>query len=176
MLSTSEPSSYSGITAKKDTVNIQKEKAVVMYVMFVIFLFIWFGRLFNSVESQPASLFFRQWRAPEEYLDHFLTEKVDVYSLGNNIYALLTGLMPYQERGIGWEDAYELGSRGEKVFIDPRYRDKSLAEAKLVEIIERCHELNPDHRPSIFEVVGFLRKALQEFTSIGVMDNGTGAR
>lgn len=31
------------------------------------------------------------WRAPEEYRDDPLTEKVDVWSLGNNLYVLLTG-------------------------------------------------------------------------------------
>jgi serine/threonine protein kinase len=31
------------------------------------------------------------WRAPEEYFDYPLSEKIDVWSLGNNMYSLLTG-------------------------------------------------------------------------------------
>ena len=38
-----------------------------------------------------------QWRAPEEYKDAPLTEKIDVWSLGNNLYSLLTGLDPLYE-------------------------------------------------------------------------------
>ena len=30
-------------------------------------------------------------------MDHPLNEKIDVYSFGNNIYALLTGLWPFYE-------------------------------------------------------------------------------
>lgn len=32
-----------------------------------------------------------QWRAPEEYADKPLNEKIDVWSLGNNMYTVLTG-------------------------------------------------------------------------------------
>merc|ERR1712113_1075110 len=32
------------------------------------------------------------WRAPEEYEDGYLNEKIDVWSYGNNVYAILTGL------------------------------------------------------------------------------------
>ena len=52
--------------------------------------------------------------------------------------------------------------KGEKAYIDPRYKERSVAEAKLVEIIDRCHEFKPDDRPSIFEVVEFLRTALNQ--------------
>lgn len=36
----------------------------------------------------PLSL---QWRAPEEFFDKPLDEKIDIWSLGNNMFALLTG-------------------------------------------------------------------------------------
>jgi hypothetical protein len=51
---------------------------------------------------------------------------------------------------------------GEATYIDQRYKTRSLAEAKLVEIIELCYAQEPDNRPSIFEVAEFLRKALKE--------------
>ena len=38
-----------------------------------------------------------QYRSPEEYNDYPLNEKIDVYSMGNNIYALLTGLYIFYE-------------------------------------------------------------------------------
>jgi len=83
-----------------------------------------------------------------------------VYSLGNNFYGLLTGLWVFydeeddsivQERMIAKEQAY----------IDPRYRTRSFAEGALVKIIERCWAFDPEQRADVFEVVTFLRKALQ---------------
>jgi serine/threonine protein kinase len=38
-----------------------------------------------------------QWRSPEEYFDSPLTEQVDVWSLGNNLYSLLTGVWPFYD-------------------------------------------------------------------------------
>ena len=35
------------------------------------------------------------WRAPEEYADKPLNEKIDVWSIGNNIYSVLTGTYPF---------------------------------------------------------------------------------
>ena len=55
-----------------------------------------------------------------------------------------------------------LVAEGEKPYIDSRYKERSLAEAKLVEIIEKCHEYFEINRPSIFEVVDFLSEALEE--------------
>jgi hypothetical protein len=77
------------------------------------------------------------------------------------MYSLLTGMMPFHEIG----DYQEVGRRvgdGEKAYIDPRYKERSLAEAKLVEIIEKCHEYWPEDRPSIFEVINFLWDAIEE--------------
>lgn len=50
----------------------------------------------RSKEIRQCShlLLFLQWRSPEEYKDGLLNEKIDIWSLGNNMYALLTGLNP----------------------------------------------------------------------------------
>eukprot|EP00537_Pseudo-nitzschia_pungens_P009714 CAMPEP_0172381672 /NCGR_PEP_ID=MMETSP1060-20121228/71072_1 /TAXON_ID=37318 /ORGANISM="Pseudo-nitzschia pungens, Strain cf. cingulata" /LENGTH=384 /DNA_ID=CAMNT_0013109459 /DNA_START=610 /DNA_END=1764 /DNA_ORIENTATION=+ len=101
------------------------------------------------------------WRSPEEYYDEFLDEKVDVFSLGNNMYGLLTGLMVFHEAESYDEVQYRV-RRGEKAYIDPRYKERSRAEAKLAEIIDKCHEYYPEHRPSIFQVADMLWEALEE--------------
>jgi serine/threonine protein kinase len=101
-----------------------------------------------------------QWRSPEEYYDWKLNEKVDVYAVANNMYSVLTGLWVFYDE----HDDDKVKRRiknGETAYIDPRYKE-GLAEAKIAEIIERCHAFKPDDRPSIFEVVDFLRKALTE--------------
>lgn len=52
--------------------------------------------------------------------------------------------------------------KGETAFIDRRYKTRSFAEGKLVEIIELCYAYEPEERPSMLEVADFLRKALKE--------------
>jgi hypothetical protein len=51
---------------------------------------------------------------------------------------------------------------GETAFIDPRYRARSVAERRLIEVMERCFAFKPDARADIFEVVEKLREGLQE--------------
>ena len=51
---------------------------------------------------------------------------------------------------------------GEMSFIDKRYIRRSFEEGKLVEIIKRCWQTDPDNRPSIFEIMALLRKAIDE--------------
>ena len=84
------------------------------------------------------------------------------------MYGLLTGMMVfhdvvgYEGDVVGYEEVQHLVAKGEKPYIDPRYKERSLAEAKLVEIIEKCHEYYEIDRLSIFEVVDFLWQALEE--------------
>jgi serine/threonine protein kinase len=102
-----------------------------------------------------------KWRSPEEYYDLGLNQQVDVYSLGNNMYALLTGLWVFYDT----DDHKTVTKRvkaGKKPYIDPRYKERSLADAKLAEIIDKCHSYYAKDRPSIFEIVIFLRDALKE--------------
>lgn len=46
--------------------------------------------------------------------------------------------------------------------IDPRFKTRSKEEEKLAAIIEKCFELYPKDRPSIFDVVKFLQKAVDD--------------
>ena len=52
---------------------------------------------------------FKQWRSAEEYFDRGLNEKVDVYSLGNNMFGVLLGVAPFwdvehtKEIQVRWE-------------------------------------------------------------------------
>lgn len=101
-----------------------------------------------------------QYRSPEEFSDQPLNEKIDVYSLGNNFYALLTGLWNFYQ----WEDDEVVQKKiikRETPYIDPRYRNRSLEEGALVEIMEKCWAFDPDDRPDVFQVVAFLRDAIE---------------
>jgi serine/threonine protein kinase len=102
-----------------------------------------------------------QYRAPEEYVGTFIDEGVDTFSLGNNIYCLLTGLWPFYP----WDDYHYIQRKllhHERAYVDPRWRTRSFIEGKLVEIMERTWEHDPTIRTSIFEVVKFLLRAKDE--------------
>jgi hypothetical protein len=74
------------------------------------------------------------------------------------MYALLTGLTPYYNVLTEKEVQVKINN-GEKPFIDPRYRSRSFAEGKLVEIMELCLAFEPDDRPEMFEIARRLREA-----------------
>ena len=77
------------------------------------------------------------------------------------MYGLLTGLGVFHEITNYDEVQYMVGA-GVKAWMDQRYKERSLAEAKLAEIIDKCHEYYEEDRPSIFEVVDFLQRAVEE--------------
>lgn len=52
--------------------------------------------------------------------------------------------------------------RGEIAYIDPRYLTRSKEEKALAELIEKCFVYEPDDRPTIFEVVSYLRNAVSD--------------
>ncbi|KAL7544377.1 hypothetical protein ACHAWF_007762, partial [Thalassiosira exigua] len=112
---------------------------------------------FNNGEA------FSQYRAPEEY-DHKnknLNEQIDTFSFGNNIFTMLTGLWNFYDQdddGVTQKDL--IG--GKRAYIDPRYRERSFAEGKLVELMELCWKPDPDERISMFGAVEFLREAVRE--------------
>jgi serine/threonine protein kinase len=91
-------------------------------------------------------------------MDKPLNEKIDVWSLGMNVYALLTGVNPFYNE-LTAEGVQQKVVNGEKPYIDPRYRSRSFAEGQVVEIMERCWTYHADERPDIFEIVRLLRAA-----------------
>jgi serine/threonine protein kinase len=93
-------------------------------------------------------------------MDKPLNEKIDVWSLGMNMYTLLTGVNPFYNES-NEEAVQQLVTNGEKPYIDPRYRSRSFAEGQLVEIMERCWIYDPDDRPDIFEITRQLKAAYE---------------
>jgi serine/threonine protein kinase len=101
-----------------------------------------------------------QYRSPEEFAGQDLNEKIDIFSFGNNIYSLMTGLWPFYENEDDGFVQKEIVN-GKTAFIDKRYRSRSYAEGKMVELIEQCWRYKAVDRPDIFEVVRFLRRAIE---------------
>eukprot|EP00980_Cylindrotheca_fusiformis_P028444 scaffold22599_cov139-Cylindrotheca_fusiformis.AAC.35 len=114
------------------------------------------------------------WRSAEEYFDKPLTEQVDVYSLGNNFFGILTGIEPFYMERQETEDAKEVieyvqerVKNAIKPRIDPAYKEHSFAEQKLVELIDWCLEYNPGDRPTMFQIVDYLGDAIREAKAKG---------
>jgi Protein kinase domain len=100
-----------------------------------------------------------QYRSPEEYeWSRDLTEKIDVYNLGQIFFTLLTGHFITDDEAKQERRALE---KGGAITIDPRYKERSKVEAKLVEIIEWCQERKREDRPSVFELIEELKDVLQ---------------
>lgn len=101
---------------------------------------------------------FGNYRSPEEVNVEPLDEKIDVFSYGNNLHSVLTGLWVYYYET---DDQVMQGyiEKGELPWIDPRYRTRSFGEAFLVRLMEICWFYYPNERPSIFDVIALLKDA-----------------
>jgi len=100
------------------------------------------------------------YRSPEEYSEKALNEKIDIFSFGNNLFAILTGLWNFFD--VDDETAQQKLIHGKLPFIDERYRNRTPAESRLIEIMEDCWKFDPEERIDIFQVVERLRLALKE--------------
>lgn len=100
-----------------------------------------------------------EYRSPEEFAARRLDEKIDVFSFGNNIYGLLTGLWVFYD--IEDDDMKQKKIiAGDRAYIDERYRNRSFVEDGLIDVMERCWEYEPEERIDIFKVVRLLRDIL----------------
>lgn len=99
-----------------------------------------------------------KFRAPEEFVPTILDEKIDIFSLGNCFYGLLTGLWPHYF--LDNDRAQMKLVEGEMPYIDERYRKRSYAEGSLVMAIEMCHKWEPEDRADIFAIVSHLQAAV----------------
>jgi len=104
------------------------------------------------------------YRSPEEYTPTNLNEAIDVFSFGNNIYALLTGLWVFYDTD---DDSVVQTTviNGTRAFIDPRWKKRSYIESKLVEVMELCWIQDTTKRIDIFQAVQRLRETTKEHES-----------
>jgi len=104
----------------------------------------------------------RAWRfrAPEEYA-YNMDEKIDLFSFGNTIYAILTGLWNFYDIDDD-EVAVKKIRNGTRPYVDPRWKKRSYVESKMVEVMEQCWIHNSMERIDIFQVVKQLREIKEE--------------
>ena len=97
------------------------------------------------------------FNAPEEYGGDYLDESIDIWPMGNLIFALLTGLKPYYEIK-GGDTAIQKETKKGPPYIDPRYKTRSFIESRMYDIMKRCHQMKAKDRVDIFEVVRYLKE------------------
>ena len=103
-----------------------------------------------------------QYRAPEEFAAQDLDEKIDIYSFGNNIYALLTGLWVFYDN-TNDDQVQKLIIDGKRAELDPKLKTRNAIEQGLAELMEQCWEHDPKKRPDIFTILERLRTIMDEF-------------
>lgn len=99
-------------------------------------------------------------RSPEEYKHHAqLTEKIDIYSLGNLFYYLLEREGVFTSKSQG--ESNRLVATGHRPKFR-RYNADDPYERVLYEAVARCHDQDPSKRSSARSLARFLKKKLNE--------------
>ena len=99
------------------------------------------------------------FHGPEEFVGGDVDESTDIWSVGNMIFVLLTGLWPYYNiPHARQEELQKRAIAGELPYINPAFARQSLIEFRLVEVMKLCHKRDPKERISIFEVVKHLHQ------------------
>jgi serine/threonine protein kinase len=116
-----------------------------------------------------------QWRAPEEQFINGdnsvepLSEKIDVYALGNIFFRIIAGHDPWKEYKvdgrISSEDQDNI-ARHKRVdgeipdFLDPAMVDTSIPEIKAIyDVMFKCFQKLPNDRPTAIEIERELSQA-----------------
>lgn len=127
--------------------------------------------MYNLLNLERTNIFVlfvsqHQLRAPEEIINAPLTEKIDVYSVGNVFYSILTGLLV--NRNCDISKAHYRVSRGKTEPLSMDYfESRSAAEFALAKAIQWCWTFDFSDRPSIFEVVEFLENEVKNNSNPG---------
>ena len=95
-------------------------------------------------------------RAPEEFIEQYVDESIDVYSYGMALFTLLTGEEAYWSEGI--YDIKEAMINGQKPKFDSRIRLKSEEEKILASVMDACIEHDSIKRIDIFQAISMLEE------------------
>ena len=116
-----------------------------------------------------------QWKAPEEQLEisKQLTEKVDIYGLGNLLFRFATGSVPWTEfassvdvsltREQKQKIAYLKSVNGATPSVPKEILESDDPYIKVIlEAMKLCYKFNPHERPTARGLVRFMEMSLEE--------------
>jgi serine/threonine protein kinase len=103
-----------------------------------------------------------QWRAPEEYSYKPETEKIDVWSLGNVLYYLLTRREPFDKYSDDEIPAHVMEGNVPDIEDATILNSTHLFDTTLLKVVKMCWEYDPKKRPSSRQVASILHEALNK--------------
>lgn len=99
-----------------------------------------------------------KFRSPEEYAYEKETEKIDVYSMGNIFYSLLTELWPFEKTKT--KKAQDAVLHGERPPIEAGLNTSDPHVQIMLSAMDMCWTYNPSERPSSKEVVTYMEEEI----------------
>jgi len=116
----------------------------------------------DIVKNEPCTFYIEnnpgRHRSPEEYKYDRLTEKIDVYSLGNVMYSILTGKKPFYKQNTTRAMDLVMGGMTPPI---PHHK-WGAEELAIIEAIKMCWVRYPKDRSSARDVDSFLKDKLFE--------------
>ena len=107
-----------------------------------------------EVGSNPG-----KFRSPEEYAYEVETEKIDVYSMGNVFYAIVSGTMPFE--GEKQEKAKKNVMQGKRPKIPSEIKESDdIAIQAILTAPEACWKQDPKDRPPATEIRDELKSVM----------------
>lgn len=104
---------------------------------------------------------FLQLRSPEEYAYKPQTEKVDVYSMGNIFYSILTLKYPFERERA--KEVYQRVSNGERPLIPESIRNSTDPyDRTMLEAIDMCWKQDPTERATARQVQNLIVATLKK--------------
>eukprot|EP00980_Cylindrotheca_fusiformis_P000587 scaffold154_cov129-Cylindrotheca_fusiformis.AAC.4 len=104
------------------------------------------------------------WRSPEEYKYEAETEKVDVYSLGNVLYFLLTRTYPWN--GYPAKEVYDAVMKGDRPGIPEVIQQSDHPfDRFMIQAIKMCYTHKKEERPGAFDVAAKLKEGIEQLTN-----------
>lgn len=101
------------------------------------------------------------WRSPEEYAYQEESEKVDVYSLGNVLYFMLTRQHPWFDNSA--KEVYDRVQKGKRPKIPDEIRESTHPfDEYMIKAIEMCYTHNQFERPGAAEVAAKLKEGIHK--------------
>ena len=101
-----------------------------------------------------------KFRAPEEYAYEIETEKIDVYSMGNVFYAILSGLMPFE--GMKQKKASQYVMDGKRPEIPDEVKESDdIAIQAILAATKACWTHDPKERPPAKKIRDELKSVME---------------